>query len=75
VTYFPPDSHYNTIILHFFHKHINLIRSTLQGFLKDTVGKQAKGSKMGTGGWHVSENAITLADAGRDKADWARIVE
>jgi len=37
--------------------------------LRDTVGKPARRSKMREGGYHVLENTITLADAGRNGAD------
>ena len=40
-----------------------------QGFLKDTVGKPGSRGMMRCRGYHVFENTITLADAGRNGAD------
>jgi hypothetical protein len=40
-----------------------------QSVLRDTVGKRAKRDKMRGGGWHVSKNSITLADARRNRTD------
>jgi hypothetical protein len=37
-----------------------------QGFLKDTVGKPARRSKIRSGGLYVFENTKPLADAGRN---------
>jgi hypothetical protein len=50
------------------------INVTTQDILKDTVGKPTRRSKMRDGGWHVSENAISVADAGRNGTDREAVV-
>jgi hypothetical protein len=45
-----------------------------QGFLKDTVGKLARRSKIGRGGCNVLENTDALADAGRNGSGWEDVI-
>jgi hypothetical protein len=52
----------------------NLCHGLMQGFLKDTVGKPARRSKIRSGGCHVFENTIALADAGRHGTDREEVV-
>jgi hypothetical protein len=53
---------------------VNTLAFFPQGFLKDTVGKLARGGKIRSGGCHVFENTIALANARRNGTDREDVV-